>query len=148
MDDDADLDAKVEAARAKYGKAGGVRFNGHSFVFKKPSRDHVREYRRKVESAAEKMDAMDQLAQATIVALDEQDDPTAARTIFTTVFLEEYPMATSNSKFNVCLSALSGLTEVEDDEDMGKGVIVKVRAPKLSPKVSPNGSDASSTVAK
>jgi len=138
------LDAKVEEARVKYGKAGGVRFNGHSIVFKKPTRDHVREYRRKLDTPSEKADAMDQIAQVTIVAFDDKDDPNVARTHFTTVFLEEYPMATSNYKFNACLSSLAGLSELEDDADLGKGVIVRNAPRKPLPTASPNGSGASS----
>ena len=102
-----------------------VEYNGHTLIFRKPSREHVREYRRKKDSDAEKMDAMDQLAQATIVAFDGEEDPNRARTTFTTSFLEDYPLAMSNPKFVGCLSALAGLLEEEDEKDLGKGVIVR-----------------------
>jgi hypothetical protein len=125
---------RLEALRAKYGKVGSVEFAGHVLVFRKPSRDHAREYRRKMDNAAEKPDALDQLAQATIVAFDDQEDPNAARVTFTTVFLEEFPLAVSNPKFNTCLSILAGLTEVEDAEDLGKGVIVRSAPRAPSPK--------------
>lgn len=116
---------KLEALRAKYGKIGAVAYNGHTLVFRKPTREHVREYRRKKDNDAEKMDAMDQLAQVTIVAFDDEEDPNRARTTFTTVFLEDYPLAISNPKFVSCLSALAGLLEEEDEKDLGKGVTVK-----------------------
>ncbi len=118
-------ETKLEALRVKYGKIGAVEFNGHTLVFRKPSREHVREYRRKKDNDAEKMDAMDQLAQATIVAFDDEEDVNRARTTFTTSFLEEYPLAISNPKFVGCLSALAGLIEEEDQKDLGKGVTVK-----------------------
>lgn len=118
-------DEKIDGLRAKYGKIGVVEYNGHMLVFRKPTREHVREYRRKKDSESEKMDAMDQLAQVTIVAFDGEDDPNRARTIFTTVFLEDYPLAISNPKFVGCLSALAGLLEEEDERDLGKGVTVK-----------------------
>jgi hypothetical protein len=118
-------DEKIEALRVKYGKVGAVDYNGHTLVFRKPTRENVRDYRRKKDDAIEKMDAMDQLAQATIVAFDDEEDPNRARTIFTTSFLEDYPLAISNPKFVGCLSALAGLLEEEDEKDLGKGVSVK-----------------------
>lgn len=134
MTDEETEDARLEALRVKYGKIGAVTFSGHVLVFKKPTRDQVREYRRKKDSDAEKMDAMDQLAQATIVAFDREEDVIQARTTFTTSFLEAYPLAISNPKFAGCLSALAGLIEEEDAKDLGKGVSVRSAPPKTSPK--------------
>lgn len=139
------MEDRLEALQAKYGKIGVIEFNGHVLVFRKPSREHVREYRRKKDSEAEKMDAMDQLAQATIVALDGEEDVNRARTTFTTVFLEDYPLAISNPKFVTCLSALAGLLEEEDAKDLGKGVSVRSAPRGITPKASPNGSGALST---
>jgi hypothetical protein len=118
-------ETKLEALRVKYGKIGVVAYNGHELVFRRPTRDHVREYRRKKDSDAEKMDAMDQLAQVTIIAFDGEEDITRARTRFTESFLEDYPLAISNAKFVNCLTALAGLMEEEDEKDLGKGVSVK-----------------------
>lgn len=129
-------EAKLEELRVRHGgKVGAVEFSGHTLIFRKPSRDLVREYRRKKDSDAEKMDALDQLAQATIVAFDAEEDPTRARVTFTSVFLEEYPLATSNPKFIGCLSALAGLIEEEDAKDLGKGVTVKGPPRQTTPKV-------------
>jgi|SRR5215471_10222127 len=118
-------DTKLEELRAKYGKIGVVEYNGHQIVFRKPTRDQARDYRRKKESDAERTDALDQLAQATIVAFDGELDANRARTTFTTVFLEDYPMAMNHPKFMGCMSALSGLVEEEDEKELGKGVSIK-----------------------
>lgn len=128
-------EAKIESIRARLGIIGVVEYNGHTIVFRKPSRENVRDYRRKRESESERADAMEQLAQVTVVAFDDIDDPNAARTRFTGEFLERYPMAISNAKFASCLSALAGLIEVEDHQDLGKGVSVKSGPPKPSPTV-------------
>jgi hypothetical protein len=119
-------DEQLEALRTRYnGKIGSVEYNGHELVFCRPTRDQAREYRRKMESAVEKMDALDQLAQVTIIAFDAEEDRIAARTTFTTLFLERYPLATSNPKLTICLSALAGLVEEEHEQDLGKGVRIK-----------------------
>jgi hypothetical protein len=138
-------ETKLEALRIKYGKVGVVEYNGHEIVFRKPSRDHVRDYRRKKDDPGEKADAMDQLAQVTIIAFDGEDDPNRARVTFTTVFLEDYPLAVSHPKFVSCLSALSGLIEEEDERDLGKGVRIKSAPRAPSPMASRNGADASRT---
>jgi hypothetical protein len=138
---------QLETLRARHVKIGVVEYSGHQIVFRRPSRDQVRDYRRK-QLTDEKVDALDQLAQATIVAFDGEEDVTRARTTFTTVFLEEYPSACNHPKFMGCLSALSGLVEVEDEQDLGKGVSIRNGRREPSPKASPNGSDASSTSAR
>jgi hypothetical protein len=145
MTEEAAAEEMLEGLRLKYGKIGIVDFNDHRLVFRKPSREHVREYRRKKDSDAEKMDAMDQLAQATIVAFDGQTDPNKARETFTMRFLEDYPLAISNPKFVAVLSALAGLIEEEDAKDLGKGASVRGARPSTSPTASPNGSAPSST---
>jgi hypothetical protein len=129
-------ETKLEELRVKHGgKVGAVEFSGHTLVFRRPSRDVAREYRRKKDSDVEKMDALDQLAQATIVAFDAEEDPTRARVTFTSVFLEEYPLATSNPKFLACLGALAGLVDGEEEKDLGKGVTVKSAPRSTTPKV-------------
>lgn len=138
-------EAQLEELRVKHGKIGVVEFSGHVLVFRKPSREHVREYRRKKDSDLEKMDAMDQLAQVTLVAFDTEADPDKARTTFTRSFLDDYPLAISNPKFVAVLSALAGLIEEEDYKDLGKGASVRGARPSTSPTASPNGSGASST---
>jgi hypothetical protein len=127
-------DEQLEALRVKNdGKIGVVDFSGHQIVFRRPTRDAARDWRRKQGSVSEKPDANDQLAQAMIIAFDGDTDANSARTKFTSTFLVEYPMAVENSKFQVCLGLLSGMTEKEDDEDLGKGVSIKRAPPKLSP---------------
>lgn len=140
-------DAQLEVQRARYGKIGVVEFSGHQLVFRKPSRDNARDYRRKKDSEAEKTDAMDQLAQATIIAFDGEEDVNRARVTFTEVFLEDYPLAMNSPKFIAVLSALAGLIEDEVATDLGKGASIKgLRLPD-SPKGSTNGPAASSTTA-
>lgn len=131
---DEEMDARLEPFRAKYGKVGGVEFSGHVLVFKRPTREHIRDYRRKKESDVEKVDAMDQLAQITIVAFDGEDDPNRARMTFTGVFLVEYPMAISNPRFVACLSTLAGLVDEEEAKELGKGVRIKGPPPPTSPR--------------
>lgn len=125
---------KLEELRAKYGKIGIVDFSGHQVVFRKPSREQARDYRRKIATESEKPDAVDQLAQLTIVGFDGEEDVTKARIAFTGVFLEEFPLAMSNVKFITVISVLAGLVEEELDRDLGKGARIKgpPRAP--SPK--------------
>ena len=125
-------ESRIEELRIKHGKIGVVTFNQHTIVFKRPTRDHTREYRRMRDSPAEKADAMDRLAQITIIAFDLDDDPNRARETFTNVFLVECPMATSNPKFLNVLSALSGLVEEEEYQDLGEGASVRSATPSTS----------------
>jgi hypothetical protein len=128
-------DARLDELQVKHGKIGMVEYCGHAIVFRKPSREIARDYRRKKDSVAEAPDALDQLAQATIVAFDDEDDPNKARVRFTGEFLEEYPLATSHPRFVTCLSVLSGLAAEEDDSDLGKGVSVRSGRQRTSQKV-------------
>lgn len=138
-------EAQLEELRVKHVKIGVVDYNGHQLVFRRPTREQVREYRRKKDSDAEKMDAMDQLAQATILSFDGEADPDKARQVFTREFLTDYPLAVSNPKFVSVLSALAGLIEEEDARDLGKGASVRGPRPSTLQTASPNGSLASST---
>ena len=105
----------------------------------------MREYRRKQDNTVEKPDAMDQLAQATIVAFDGNADPNAARTVFTGVFLEQYPAFCSNTVTINILSYLTGIVEEEASTEMGKGGSVRSSTQKSTPQASPNGLPQSST---
>ena len=132
---------------SKHGKIAIVSYSGHDIVFRRPSRDIAKDYRRKRESADLRADSMEQFAQAVIVAFNDINDPTAARIMFTGTFLEKYPLAISHPKFITALSALSGLVENEDAADLGKGVIVRPASPRTTQEGSPSGSAASSTTA-
>jgi hypothetical protein len=121
-------DEQIEAIRSKCGRVGVIEYAGHQLVFKRPSRDNVRDYRRKVDSPAEKPDALDQLAQITIVAFDGEQDLVKARNAFLG-FLEEFPMFTSSAKCMSVFNVLTGLVEEEDAQDLGKGVSVRSAAP-------------------
>lgn len=139
-------DGQIEELRKRCGgKVGVVDFDGHQLVFRRPTRDEVREYRRKKDSPSEKPDALDQLAQATIVAFDGEPDTVRARTLFLG-FLDEYPLFTSGPKPSVVFGRLTGLVEAEDADAMGKGVSVRSAPPKSTPLGSPSGSGASSPV--
>ena len=138
-------DVELEALTARYGKIGTRDWDGHQLVFRKATRAEVREYRRKQDSAVEKPDAMDQLAQATIVAFDGNADPNAARTLFTGTFLEQYPAFCSNTVTINILSYLTGIVEEEASTEMGKGGSVRSSTQKSTPQASPNGLPQSST---
>lgn len=116
-------DAELETLRTRYGKIGIIDYNGHQIVFRRPTRDNCRDYRRKIET--EKSEAIEQLAQVTLVAFDGEQDANKARTIYTSVFLEEVPLFTSNTKVMAVLGALSGVVEEEEATDLGKGACVK-----------------------
>ena len=137
-------DVEIEALTARYGKVGVRLWDGHQIVFRKATRAEVREYRRKQDSAVEKPDAMDQLAQATIVAFDGNADANAARTLFTGTFLEQYPAFCSNTVTINILSYLTGIVEEEASTEMGKGGSVRSASQKTTPTALPNGSPASS----
>ena len=131
---------ELEALKTKHGKIGVIDWDGHQLVFRRPTREHVRDYRRKQDSAAEKADSMDQLAQQTLVAFDGEEDVNKARAHFTSIFLEEYPAFTSNSRVVNVLSALTGIIADEEATELGKGASVRRSHPKSTPTVSPNGS--------
>ena len=123
-------DAALEALKLKFGKVGVVDFDGHQIVFRKPTRDQCREYRRMRESANEKHESLEHLAQMMIVAFDGTQDPNLARTLYTSQFLEDYPLFVNVPKVAAVLSALSGMVEEEDAQDLGKGVrVLSVRRP-------------------
>jgi hypothetical protein len=116
---------QLEVLTVKYQKIGVVDHCGHRLVFKRPSREVVRDYRRKLESPTEKPDALDQLAQATIVAFDDEQDPNKARVQFTQNYLEEFPMFTGTVKFLGTINVLVGVTEQEESTVLGKGCSVR-----------------------
>jgi hypothetical protein len=131
-------EAQLEALRVKYGRVGTVDWTGHQLVFRRPSRDEVREYRRKEDSPREKPDRVDQLAQATIVAFDGRDDILQARTMFL-AFLDEYPFFCDSPKLQTVITVLAGGIEEEASSILGKGCSVRSAAQKNSPPVSVPG---------
>ena len=133
-------DAQLDDLRLKYGKIGVIDAEGHQIVFRKPTRDNAREYRRQRESETEKHLAMESLAQLTIVAFDGELDVNKARTIYTSSFLDEFPFFINRPSVMGTLSVLGGMVESEDAVDMGKGVRVLSARQKPTPAVSPNGS--------
>lgn len=137
---------QIEALRVSSGgKVAVVDFSGHQLVFKRASREAAREYRRKRENPAESPDALDQLAQATLVAFDGETMGEKARLMFL-AFLNEYPNFGNTAKALSALASMVGLMEAEDEADMGKGVSVRSAPPKPTPKDSPTGSVLSSEV--
>ena len=130
----------LEELRKRSGKIGVIAYAGHEVVFRRPTRDECREYRRMQSSPQEKSDAIERLAQVTLVAFDGDLDVNRARTAYTGVFLEEYPLFASNPKVMGVLSVLSGVVEEEDAADLGKGACVRSGRPKSTQGASPNGS--------
>ena len=133
-------DEQLEELRRKYGRVGAVKHNDHEVVFRKPTREDVREYRRMLGSPSEKHEAIESLAQRTIVAFDEILDPNQARTHYTNIFLESSPFFTSRPEVMGTLSVLGELVETEEAMDLGKGVRLRLAPPKPTPVASPNGS--------
>jgi hypothetical protein len=131
---------QLEALRSQFTKIGVVDYNGHQIVFRRPTRDHCREYRRMRESPAEKHEATERLAQVALVAFDGETDVNRARTTYTNVFLDEYPLFASVPKVMAVLSVLTGMVEEEDAADLGKGASVRSVRPRSTPAASPNGS--------
>jgi hypothetical protein len=118
-------EAQLDALRAKYGKVGIVDYNEHQIVFKRPTRDNCREYRRMRESPAEKGDAVEFLAQVSIAAFDGETDANKARSTYTNSFLEQYPLFANHPRAIAVMSALTGMMEEEDALDLGKGASVR-----------------------
>lgn len=115
---------QLEAIGVQHGKCAEVRYNGHQIVFRRPTRDHCREYRRMRDSPTEKHDAIEKLAQMCLVAFDGETDANKARTFYTGVFLEEFPMFASFPPVMAALGYLTGMVEEEDAADLGKAVRV------------------------
>lgn len=133
-------DEQLDALRLKYGKVAAVRHNDHEIVFRKPTRDDVREYRRMTASAAEKHEAVERLAQSTIVAFDQIQDANAARSHYTGIFLEASPFFASRPEVMSVLAIMGELVQEEDAIDLGKGVRLRPEPQRSTPGASPNGS--------
>jgi len=125
-------DEQIESIRKTHGRVGVVDYDGHRLVFRRPSRDEIRDYRRKQDSAAEKPDCLDQLAQQTLAAFDDVTDPMQARVAFL-AFLDSFPAFTSCGKFLAVSSVLSGMVEAEAAEALGKGASVRGAPPPSTP---------------
>ena len=72
-------DQQLDDLKLKHVKIAVIEYSGHQIVFRRPTRDHCREYRRQRESDGEKHLAMETLAQMTLVAFDGETDTTKAR---------------------------------------------------------------------
>lgn len=127
-------ESRLDELQRQHSKIAVVEFSGHQLVFRRPTRFEAREYKRKLDTAAERPDALDFLAQCTLVALDGETDPTRAREVFTGSFLEQFPLATASDKFKAALGALSGMVEDEDARELGKGVTIRGLPPPPLPK--------------
>lgn len=134
----------IESLRLKHGAVGVVEYNGHQLLFRRPSREEAREWRRKEASAAEQPDAADYLSQLIMVAFDGDTDGLRARTAYG-LFLTEHPLFTLSTKFRIVFNLLTGRVEREDIADMGKGVSVRLAPPARTATASLNGSVVSST---
>jgi hypothetical protein len=82
---------------------------------------------------------LDNLAQVLIVAFDGNQDPIPARTLFN-AFVEEYPLFMNSAKALAVINILTGIVEVEDAENLGKGVSVRSLPRQSTPTASPPGS--------
>ena len=133
-------DVGLESLRVRYGgKVGVVEWQGHQIVLRKPTRDDVRDFRRKGEDDP---DRVDQLTQVMLVAFDGEVDLVAAKEKYL-AFLSECPMFTDTPKCRAAVNVLGGIVEVEDSETLGKFVRVLNGRPRSIAKGSPTGSDTS-----
>ena len=138
-------DTQLEALRAQYGQVGIIDWAGHQIVFRRPGRGEIRDYRRKIDSPAEKPDALDQLAQVSLAAFDGDTDPVRSRQTFL-AFLDEYPGFTSNrDKVLPVLTILAGMVEEDAAAALGKGASVRSALRPSTPTASPSGPGASPT---
>ncbi len=131
---------ELEKLRVVYTKVGVVDWNAHQLVFRMPSRDMIRDYRRMQESPAEKPDAMDQLSQRMMIAFDGNTDPVRCREMYISFLENESQAFTSSNKAMAVIGGLSGIVEEADAIDLGKGARILTASRKPSPADSPNGS--------
>jgi hypothetical protein len=121
------------ALETQHKKIAEVEWNGHTLVFRRPTREECRQYRVALEDPVSKADANEHLLQQTIVAFDDETNPTAARMRYNPGFLDEHPMFSIAAKVKLALAALMGIVETEDAADLGKGVTVRPRTPSGTP---------------
>lgn len=127
-------EARLEALRVRYRKIGVILWDEHEIVWRLPTRDELRNYRRMRDSPIEAPDALESLSQVTIAAFDGDDEPNAARIAYTGTFLVEYPGFCSSQRVINCLHALAGLVSNEEAIDLGKGVSVRSYSRAPTPK--------------
>jgi hypothetical protein len=130
---------QLGALERQYKKIGIVDWQTHRLVFRRPTRDECHAYRVKLENVDTKADALEQFLQQTMVAFDLDTSPLGARTSFA-AFLDEQPMFCSSTKARIAMASLSGLVELEDAAELGKGVQIRPAPPARTPEVSPSGS--------
>jgi hypothetical protein len=131
-------EAGLEALRVQSGGTIHViDFRGHQIVFRRPTRDHVRDFRRKEGTPAE-ADRVDQLTQFMLVACDGETGE-KGRAMYLG-FLEECPLFTDSAKCRAAVNTLAGITESADAEALGKFVRVLDGRRPSTQKDSPNGS--------
>ena len=130
-------DAGLESIRVQCGgKIGVVDWQGHQLVFQKPTRDDIRDFRRKGEGDP---DRVDQLTQVMLVSFDGETDRVKARQAYI-AFLSDAPLFTDTAKCRAAVNVLGGIVEVEDSETLGKYVRILSARPRTTAKGSPNGS--------
>ena len=135
-------DVQLESLRLKHGgKIGILPWDGHQLVFRRPSRDAARMYA--IKKAEVDLDAIDQLAQQTLVAFDGMTDPVETIRYSFGALLIEYPLMMMSNSARVIFAHLVGVVERDDELEMGKGVSVRSAAPKRTPAASLTGSAAS-----
>jgi hypothetical protein len=129
----------LAALERTHKKIAIVDWQEHQLVFRRPTRDECHAYRVKQEQPETKADALEQHLQQTIVSFDGEGTPLAARTGFL-AFLDENPMFASSARGKAVFASLSGLVELEDAADLGKGLSVRPAPRKPMHADSPSGS--------
>lgn len=132
-------DQDLEALRARNGgKVGVIKFDEHQMVFKRPARDTAREYRTERDNPATAPDALDHLAQRTIIAFDGETNGEKARLGFNAL-LADNPLITDNTNFKAVLSCMLGTVEQELEDKLGEPIRILRGNRKPSQEASPTG---------
>lgn len=115
---------QIDALRAKHGRVKCVTYNGQDFVFRKPTRMEVIQYRQEIDDPGQKLGADEKFATTLVV------HPT--RDAFAS-FCEEWPYAPQSTKISASIAQLSGLTEDEEAKSSGTASRSSGRSPTHSP---------------
>ena len=139
-------DVQLEVLRVQYKKIAVIDWEGHQLVFRRPTRDEIRDYWQRKDSTSEASNALDLYSQVTIAAFDGNTDRAACRIAYTDSFLEAVPAFTRSGKAAVAFAHLMGLVEEDASVDLGKGVRVLSAPPRSTPAGLPPGSPTSTVV--
>jgi hypothetical protein len=131
-------DEQLQALDRQYRKVREIKWDDYRMVFRRATRDEVRDYVRKGDDQFSKPNRVNELAQATIVAFDGEADIVRARGMFLS-FLDEYPGFTIAPHVGAFFADIMGMVEKEDAAALGKVCSERNTTLASSAKASPNG---------